>query len=532
MISNPRLTAKTVAAGILGFASALPFVFLTGSLAAWYSELGMSMTTIGLLSSITLAYGFKLLWSPLVRRALHRWMALCQFGLALAFVALAKIDPLGALSQFALIGFIAALLSATHDTAFEAWRIRVADAEAPVEVIMTASQIGARVAVLVAGAGALWFSTLVGWAFVALALAGIFALVGALILIWPVVRMEDDLSHLRPTLGGQRVGQQLIALICAIAGLAIAMWQVVGFIAQISAASGDQQSQVDAFTRFNGPLIIAMVTIVPILASRLGKSAGGYIIRWTPTAQQARLVEELYEAVVAPFEELADRFGVRIFVLLLFVSFYTLTWFSWAGFTLPFYMRELGFTKAEVALAARLYGSLPTALGILLGGLALVTLPRRWALLIGALLPLIANGVYIDLAKGGTGLSWVVNFASNNLPSQSADDVQRLGPLYLAITLKNLCSGAASAIFVGFLASLVNRRYATAQCAIFSSLSFVIGAIVSAMTGSLIDEVGFARMLEYASGCAIVAAILSFALTGAFKSDVQESRTHTRNQDY
>lgn len=508
--------AKAVVAGILGFASALPFVFLTGSLAAWFSELGISMTTIGLLSSITLAYGFKLLWAPLVRDGLHRWMALCQFGLALTFAALAQTDPRTALGQFALTGFAAALLSATHDTAFEAWRIRAADAGTPIEVIMTASQIGARVAVLFAGAGALWFSALYGWGSAALAIAAMFALAGALILVCPLVRTSHDAGG-RPRAGdGRGSGAQLVAVACAMAGLAIAMWQFVGFIARISAAPGDQQSQIDAFTKFHGPLIIAMVTVVPILASRMGQRSGERFRRWSPGAGTARFIDDAYEAVVAPFAELAERFGIRIVLLLLFVSLYTLSWFSWAGFTLPLYLRDLGFTKVEVALAARLYGTVPTALGILVGGLALLKLPRRWALLAGALLPLAANGVYIDLATGGVGLNRVLALVGGALLPEASADVRHQAPLYLAITIKNLCSGAASAIFVGFLASLVSRRYATIQCAIFSSVSFVSGAIVSAVAGSLIDAVGFAGMLEYASGFALVAAALSVLLTGTF----------------
>lgn len=515
MTVRRRLDARTVAAGMLGFASALPFVFLTGTLAAWFSELGISMTTIGLLSSITLAYGFKLLWAPLVKRALHRWMAVCQLGLAIGFAALASLDPQNDLNRFALTGFAAALLSATFDTAFEAWRIRVADEETPVEVIMTASQIGARVAVLLAGAGALWLSALVGWNLAALVLACLFALLAAVILIWPAMRAGTDADEPAPVDAGSAAGQQLVAVACAVAGLGIALWQVVGFIARISSVPGDQQAQVEAFVTLHGPLILAMITVVPILASRMGKRFEGRLSHWSPDTGTARRLREAYDAVVAPFEELAERFGLRLVLVFVFVAIYTLSWFSWAGFTLPLYLRELGFTMEEVA-AARLYGSLPTAIGILVGGFALLKLPRRQALLVGALLPLVANATYIDLALGGTALRGVVDLFAAALQSETSDDVEHWAPLYLSITLKNLTSGIASAIFVGFLASLVNPRFASVQCAIFSSLSFVTGTIVSAAAGSLIDAVGFARMLEYASLFALVAAISSLSLSGAF----------------
>jgi len=515
VIRRLRLNPKLAAAALLGFASALPFVFLTGTLSAWFSELGISMTMIGLLSSITLAYGFKLLWAPLVRRDLHRWMALSQIGLAAAFAGLAQTDPLSALSQFALIGFCAAILAATYDTAFEAWRIRVADAAAPVELIMTASQIGARAGVLVAGAAALWFSALVGWAPVAWGLAAIFALFGVVMLGWPVICIADDSSTQEAATFPQNTMQQLVAVVCSMAGLAIAMWQVASFIARISVASGDQQRQIESFTQVSGPLIIAMVVIVPILAGRLGLFAAERLPPWSPPPDMAERIGAIHEAVVAPFAELSHRFGVRLLLLLAFVALYTLPWFSWAGFTLPLYLRELGFAKPEVAMAARLYGSVPTAIGILLGGLALVRLPRRDALLIGALLPLLANLAYIDLAQGSDGLRAIVDTAARHLPPSARANIEYLGPLYLAITVKNLCAGIASAIFVGFLASLVAPRHATAQCAIFASLSFVTGAIASALTGQMIDEHGFAGMLRYASALAPVAAMLALWISRA-----------------
>jgi hypothetical protein len=81
VIPVSRPNAKIAAAGTLGFASALLFVFLTGTLAGWFSELGISMTMIGLLSSITLAYAFKLLQAPLVQRRLHCWIVLSCSGL-------------------------------------------------------------------------------------------------------------------------------------------------------------------------------------------------------------------------------------------------------------------------------------------------------------------------------------------------------------------------------------------------------------------------------------------------------------------
>ena len=52
----------------LGFSAGLPLLLVLGTLSFWLSEAGIARATIGHLSWVGLAYGFKFLWSPLVDR--------------------------------------------------------------------------------------------------------------------------------------------------------------------------------------------------------------------------------------------------------------------------------------------------------------------------------------------------------------------------------------------------------------------------------------------------------------------------------
>lgn len=80
--------------------------------------------------------------------------------------------------------------------------------------------------------------------------------------------------------------------------------------------------------------------------------------------------------------------------------------------------------------------------------------------------------------------------------------------LYLAVLIKNLISGASSAIFVGHLASLVSKEFAVMQCAFMSSLSFITGTMFSALAGYMIDKFGFAYMTTMAIWIALFAAAI------------------------
>ena len=51
-----------------GFSSGLPLALTGATLAAWFTETGASLTEIGLVSLVGLAYALKFLWSPLVDR--------------------------------------------------------------------------------------------------------------------------------------------------------------------------------------------------------------------------------------------------------------------------------------------------------------------------------------------------------------------------------------------------------------------------------------------------------------------------------
>ena len=53
---------------LLGFAAGLPLLLVLGTLSFRLREAGIDRTTIGFLSWVGLAYGFKWVWSPLVDR--------------------------------------------------------------------------------------------------------------------------------------------------------------------------------------------------------------------------------------------------------------------------------------------------------------------------------------------------------------------------------------------------------------------------------------------------------------------------------
>jgi PAT family beta-lactamase induction signal transducer AmpG len=157
----------------LGFSSGLPFYMIYQNLSLWLTEAGVSKGEIGLFAWTGFAFTFKFLWAPAVDRLpipylekwvgrRRAWMAAAQIGVALTLLAMSAADPAGNLLVVALIAVVMAFMAATQDIAIDAWRIEAAtDAEQGVMAAMY--QYGYRVAIMVAGAGALIVADNVNW---------------------------------------------------------------------------------------------------------------------------------------------------------------------------------------------------------------------------------------------------------------------------------------------------------------------------------------------------------------------------------
>jgi PAT family beta-lactamase induction signal transducer AmpG len=157
----------------LGFSSGLPFALVAGTLAAWLTRSEISMTEVGMFSWVGILYAFKFIWAPLVdqvripvlTRALGRrrsWMLLGQIGVAVGLAGMANSDPGSQLVSLAWFSVMAAFFSATQDIAVDAWRIEIVDTD--MQAAMAASyQLGYRIALLIAGAGAFTIADTWSW---------------------------------------------------------------------------------------------------------------------------------------------------------------------------------------------------------------------------------------------------------------------------------------------------------------------------------------------------------------------------------
>lgn len=146
------------------FSEGFPFGIVNELLPLYLRSSGVSLTEIGLLSTVGLAWTLKLFWAPAVDAfgTYPRWVSGGLVGITVALVMLATL-PLTGTPWFWVAVTLLAVGSATQDVAVDAWTI-VATEKRWLGIVNSIRITAYRVAMIVAGGGFAAIADRVGWA--------------------------------------------------------------------------------------------------------------------------------------------------------------------------------------------------------------------------------------------------------------------------------------------------------------------------------------------------------------------------------
>ena len=167
------LRPKTLSMLLLGFSSGLPFLLVANTFGYWLRDEHTSLTAIGFLSWVGIAYSLKFLWAPvmdrvdlpLFKRLGHRrgWMMFSQIVVALGLCAMGATGTHAGLGRLGALALVVAFAAATQDIVVDAWRIESADDGEEQGLLASAYQFSYRLAILATDSLILIVAAAVGW---------------------------------------------------------------------------------------------------------------------------------------------------------------------------------------------------------------------------------------------------------------------------------------------------------------------------------------------------------------------------------
>lgn len=172
------LNRRTLTVLLLSFSSGMPLAMVAGTLQAWLSTEKIDITTIGWFTLVGIPYTWKFLWSPFFDRYLspflgprRGWIILLQISLVAGIAGMGMLQPTSQIKLLAIAALAVAFLSASQDIVIDAYRAEVLRPEerGPGAGV---TNLGARTALLLAGAGSLILTDHLPWNIVYLIMAG------------------------------------------------------------------------------------------------------------------------------------------------------------------------------------------------------------------------------------------------------------------------------------------------------------------------------------------------------------------------
>jgi PAT family beta-lactamase induction signal transducer AmpG len=174
----------------------------------------------------------------------------------------------------------------------------------------------------------------------------------------------------------------------------------------------------------------------------------------------------LSEAVFEPFLEYFNRdYAIAI---LAFILLYKIGDIMATQMTTPLYL-SLGFSTKEIGVIVKLFGFWAVIGGTLLGGLLIMRIGIYASLLWFGILQGLSTAGFALLAMVGHSTAW----------------------LAAVVAFENISGGLGTAAYVGFMASLTNKKFTATQYALLTSFMGIPRVFAAAPTGYLAESFGW-----------------------------------------
>jgi|TARA_B100000214_G_scaffold328005_1_gene266874 PAT family beta-lactamase induction signal transducer AmpG len=397
---------------LLGIISGFPWVIIGSSLSLWLKEDGLSRSTVGWAGLIFAVYAFNYLWAPLIDRIRipwltnkvgHRrgWIIFMQLVILLSLVSWFLLDPTANLALVITIGLVIAIASATQDITVDALRIEQIGKNEGKSM-----QAGAAMAV-------------VGW-WTGYKLGGVIAL---------------NAAEYFEKAGFENYWQ----LTFLVLGIVIITCNIALMFVHESQPTERQEAQRKTDEMIQNKLGSP---------NFLTKSAA-----W------------ISGTIAGPILSFFKKNGFKIALGILGFVFLFKIGEAFLGRMSIIFYKEIGFSKADIAIYSKGLGWITTVIFTLLGGLFAIRSGVIKAMFVSGILMASTNLLFSLLAWSGKS---ELLFA-------------------IAVIFDDMAAAFATVAFVAFISMLVDRTYTATQYALLASIGTAGRTTLAASSGAMVD---------------------------------------------
>lgn len=244
--------------------------------------------------------------------------------------------------------------------------------------------------------------------------------------------------------------------------------------------------------------IIAGVTNwnIAYLVMALVMAINGCIVFWIKepvreARKKARTVAEaINENIVMPFFSFVGKLGAWTPIVFLLVATYLISDKTMGPMAKPMYA-AVGYTETQVGIVSTFFGPWPVIIGGFISGALAIKFGLLRCMLVGSALMVVTNAAF----------AWLSTVSD---PKTSY--------LFITVGADNLAAGFASTIFIAYLSSLCDLKFAATQYAFLSALFNFVGKSLSGFTGIMADKMGFESFFLFSAALGIPAIILTIVI--------------------
>lgn len=481
---------------LIGLISGFPWILIASMMSLWLKAEGLSRTGIGLFGLVFTVYAFNMFWAPVVDKVRipvlgglgqrRSWIVLMQIFIGVLMVMVSQTSPQENLVLISILCFLIALFSATQDVAVDALRIElIGRAEA--------NKVGAGSAMATSGwwlgYGAMgsvglflaeYYETSMGienfWQFTYLSMTVVIILSVVLLLLFVKEPVGDDRSKEQQqdyeqfvsTLS-QGAAKPLEVMLRKSSIFAVIVGGLLFSLFAFNYLKGDVGGEdTSAWLKFiviwGGWIVLLWVVFLAALfiVSLFSKDSTGEQLKTS-------MVSRAYAIWYLPVASFIKNYGVRVGLYIIALVFLFKVGEAFLGRMSIIFYKEIGFSKSDIALYSKGYGTIALISFTILGSIINARYGLFRGLLIGGIAMASTNLLFAALALQAEPSKWLFGFA---------------------VVTDQFTTAMSTVALVAFLSQLCDRAYAATQYAALASLGNFSRTTLAIGSGALVDGLG------------------------------------------